>query len=130
MLRIRGVAKNPGEWVPPAGEFRELLRCNGQKVTFGDTATDIPFPSPSSSPPPVLELSFPADVSPEYLVFVLHSPPNDWFKQPTAGRPSTNFMLPLRPALHRVLSKGAFLESIAAYKEPHIVHSVNPSTAK
>ncbi|OEH76639.1 alpha-glucan water dikinase [Cyclospora cayetanensis] len=112
-----GVAKNPGEWMAPEGEFRESLRSCGQRVKFGETATDIAFPSPSSSPPPVLDLTCPAHVAPEYLVFVLHSPPHEWFKQPNPGRPSTNFMLPLRQALNQMLSKVALLNAISAYKE-------------
>lgn len=124
-----GVAKNPGEWSSPTGEFRELLRCGGQEVTFGENATDIAFPSPSSSPPPLLELSFPAEVAPDYLVFVLHSPPHDWYKQPTPGRPSTNFMLPLKQALNQILSKGALLKAIATYKQTQPLQKLKPSSA-
>ncbi|CDI84940.1 hypothetical protein EPH_0013730 [Eimeria praecox] len=112
-----GVAKNPGEWLPPAGEFREQLRCAGQPVKCGEAATDIPFPSPDSCPPPALELTFPVDVAPEYMVFVLHSPPHEWFKHPTPGRPSTNFMLPLKQALKQMLSRCAFLKAITCYKQ-------------
>lgn len=124
-----GIAQNPGEWLPPSGKFREMLRCGGEKVIFGETATDTTFPSPSSSPPPVLEFSFPADAAPNYLVFVLHSPPYDWYKQPAQGRPSTNFMLPLRHILSKILSKGALLDSITAYKQMQPLQSVKPSSA-
>lgn len=130
LWRCRGVARNPGEWLPPEGEFREQLRSNGSPVQFGETATDIPFPSPNSSPPPVLDLSFPVDAAPEYLVFVLHSPPHEWFKQTTPGRPSTNFMLPLKQALKQLVSRTAFLKAIDAYKKSQPLQHIKPSTAQ
>lgn len=99
-------------------------------MTFGENATDTAFPSPSSSPPPLLEFSFPAEVAPDYLVFVLHSPPHDWYKQPTPGRPSTNFMLPIKHALNQILSKGALLKAIAAYKQMQPLQNLKPSSAK
>lgn len=130
VLRCRGVAKNPGEWLPPDGDFREQLRCGGQPVKFEGAATDIPFPSPNSSPPSVLELTFPADVAPEYMVFVLHSPPNEWFKQPTPGRPSTNFLLPLKQALKTMASRRAFLNAIYAYKRTQPLQQIKPSSSQ
>ncbi|CDJ32881.1 alpha-glucan water dikinase 1, putative [Eimeria mitis] len=126
-----GVAKNPGEWLPPSSELMEQLRCKGQPVKFKDGASDIPFPSShSSSSPPVLELTFPADVAPEYMVFVLHSPPNEWFKQATPGRPSTNFMVPLKQAIKLMLSRSALLKAIAAYKQTQPLQQIKPSSTR
>ncbi|CDJ46284.1 alpha-glucan water dikinase 1, putative [Eimeria brunetti] len=122
-----GVGKNPGDWLAPDGAFREQLRCGGQPVKFGDAATDIPFPSPSSSPHQELELSFPADVAPDYMVFVLHSPPHEWFKQPNPGRPSTNFVLPLKKAIKQMGSRSAFLKAVAAYRDTQPLEQIKPA---
>lgn len=130
LLLCRGVAKNPGEWLPPDGDLRKQLCCGGQPVKVADTATDIPFPSPSSSPPTVLELTFPEDVAPDYMVFVLHSPPRDWFKQPSPGRPSTNFMLPLKQTLKQILSRSSFLKAIYAYKQTQPLQETKPSSTQ
>ncbi|KAL8429187.1 hypothetical protein ACSSS7_006746 [Eimeria intestinalis] len=124
-----GVASNPGEWRTPGSEMLEHLRVNGQKLVSEGEAHRIPFASPSSSPPPVLELSCPVDDAPDYLVFVLHSPPNGWYKQQNPGRPSSNFVLPLKKSLSQVLSKGHFLKAISAFKADQPLHNVKPSSA-
>ncbi|KAL8455396.1 hypothetical protein Emag_000780 [Eimeria magna] len=124
-----GVASNPGEWRPPSKELLEHLRFNGQKLISGESTPKIPFASPSSSPPPVLELSCPVDAAPDFLVFVLHSPPNGWFKQQNHGGPPSNFVLPLKKSLSQVLSKGQFLKAVSAFKAEQPLHSVKPSSA-
>ncbi|KAL8426398.1 hypothetical protein Efla_006230 [Eimeria flavescens] len=124
-----GVANTPGEWHPPPEALLNNLKCNGEKMAFAEGRLDIPFSSPSSSPPPLLDLSCPVDLAPEFLVFVLHSPPHEWFKQQTTNRPPSNFLLPIKKGLAQVLARSLFLKAVSAFKAQQPLHHVKPSSA-
>ncbi|KFG35896.1 putative alpha-glucan water dikinase 1, partial [Toxoplasma gondii GAB2-2007-GAL-DOM2] len=106
-----GVGNHGHEWKGLSEELQKSLHSTSE-TTFPWGAAETAFPSPSSSPPPVVTLSFPEAQAPAFISFLFRTQFHEWIRQQGGG----NLVLPVHQLLQENEQQTAFLDTIIAVK--------------
>ncbi|CBZ54723.1 hypothetical protein NCLIV_051500 [Neospora caninum Liverpool] len=117
-----GVGNHAHEWYGLAEDLQSRLRSSSE-THFPWGAAETAFPSPSSSPPPVVTLSFPEGLAPAYLSFLFHTQFNEWIRQQGGG----NLVLAVHQLLQQNEQQAAFLDTVIASKIASMKNAENTS---
>ncbi|PFH37115.1 putative alpha-glucan water dikinase 1 [Besnoitia besnoiti] len=106
-----GVGNNPHEWNGLSPELQSGMHSSSE-TQFPWGAAKTTFPSPSSSPPPVVVLAFPESLVPAYMCFLFHTQWNEWIRQ----QGGSNLVLAVQQLVQQVDQQKGFLDTILASK--------------